>query len=93
LAAQLSEGRHFRARSWLLIAFAGVEEISEENGIDVDSGFVGRLRPRTGARGGSRAYSNLYFGEWRYYGASHHCRRYHTSIQPGQNGRAHDDSR
>ena len=63
LAAQFSEGRHFRARSWLLFAFAGVEEISEENGIDVDSGLAGRLRPRAGASGGSRAYFNLYFGE------------------------------
>jgi hypothetical protein len=62
LAAQFSAGRHFRARSWLLIAVGGVEEISEENGIDVDSGFVGRLRPRSGARSGSRAYSNLHFG-------------------------------
>jgi hypothetical protein len=45
----------------LLIAFAGEEKISEENDIDVDSGFSGRLCPRTGARRGSRAYDNLHF--------------------------------
>ncbi len=73
----------------MLLAFAGVEEISEENGIDVDSGFTGRLRPRTGARGGSRAYDNLWFGYCCYSVASHRSRRHHTSIRPGQNGRAH----
>jgi hypothetical protein len=59
LAAQFSEGRHFRAWSWLLFAFAGMEEIGEENGIDVDSGLPGRLRPRTGPLGGSRACFDL----------------------------------